>query len=405
MLTNYDVVWDGRIRKQARSLAAAGAAVTVIGYGTDDCGALTNEPHQSILLERPQAGRSWWQHHRIPRIVRVLISRMRTLADNWCSLYAPSWWADKNQVDENLVVQVLKCEPDVLHLYNPSVVPTARRVMKTWAGPVVYDAGELFENYFPRSGWGVQRQRAADWAERYMSTVAAAVTTVSPSIAHVLRERFARQDVEVVLNSLHAEDFTAQEVRRPVRLLNQAGFRTTTHDHLMVEAMVHLRGLATLTMQGWFMSPAYEQQVRDFIAEHDLGDTVFLEGSYSPLECIQLASNHDVGVAVYRADTRSKDLTLANRFFTYLGAGLALAMPDVAAHRDFPEYEEFGILLDTSSAETIAESLRPLLEDPARIDRMKKAALGAYERYSWEQQERVLIGVYERVLAEVADRD
>ena len=84
--------------------------------------------------------------------------------------------------------------------------------------------------------------------------------------------------------------------------------------------------------------------------------------------------------------------------FTYLNAGLAVAMPDVPANRNLPGYETYGILLDSSDPESVAVSLRSLLENPERISQMKAAALHAAPQFSWENQERVLIETYQRVL-------
>ena len=399
ILTNYRVLRDGRTRKEARTLAEAGAVVSVIGYGRGDEALLAGEPYEPVLLERPVPKSRRWGHESVWWPARVVVNTICNALQDLLPRVMPGLWARTRLMDGEMVSAVVQRRPDVVHAHNVSTAAAVKRILRYRRVPVIYDAEELFDGYYADDESGRRAQRVADWAERYLAKKAAAIITVSPLIARYLATKMTRDDVTVVLNSLYSEEVSPGSVGTPVRLLNQSLIRKVAHDHLLVEAMVHLRGLATLTMMGHCIEPDYEEMIRGLIREHRLEDTVTLTGAYDPLESIQLAQGFDIGVASYRADTLSKDYTLANRFFTYLGAGLALAMPDVAAHRVFPGYDHFGILLDTSSSEALAASLRPLILDPARIETLKASAYQASCHYSWEQQEPVLLSVYDRILS------
>ena len=394
-----DVVNDGRVRKEARSLVNAGAIVTVVGQGRKVSPSLADEPYRVVLASQRLAKTiySLLQRRYIRSVVKALKSVVRALRPGGGRSFSvrsmPKFY------NAGMVDLIVAAKPDVVHAHNVYTLTAATKAADQVGAKLIYDARELFDGYF-RQAWALKMgaQEQADQIETLGMARADGVLTVSPLIAAHLEKRFGREDITVLYNSLPFEEMSPEPVHQPVRILNQAGFRSTTWDHLIVEAMVHLRDVATLTMQGRFQRQDYREYVEEIIAKNGLQEVVTLTGEYDPLDSIRLAHGFDVGVGTYQPDTVSKDLTLANRFFTYLNAGVALALPDVAAHRDFPGYGEYGILLDTTNAETIAASLRPLLEDPARISAMKRAALAAAPEYSWDRQSEKLVELYRRVL-------
>ena len=396
ILTAYDVLRDGRVRKQARSLAAAGALVTVVGYGTQaDVRALHSEPYSISILPRQDRIAPAVRRADAPGPLNRTLTTAKALVGRGLSVLAPQVLLHRFFYNPAMVAAAVESNPDVVHAHNDLVVPMALAAVEQTGARLVYDSREMFDGYYRKQRNAVMMQRLSDRCERRALAQADAVFTVSPLIAKHLTDRYERPDIHVLYNSLPAAPIEPQPVHHPVRLLAQAGFRDTTYDHLMVEAMVHLRGRAVLTMQGRFPSDEYQRFVEGIITEHGLEDVVTLSGEFEPFDSVALAAAHDIGVATYRADTPSKNLTLSNRLFTYLNAGLAVAMPDVEAHRALTDYGEFGILLDTSSPEAIAMGLGELIQDPERITQMKRAALEAAPLYSWEQQERALVEVYQ----------
>ena len=400
ILTAYDVIHDGRVRKQARALSGAGAAVTVVGHGTpQDADELAAEPYDVALV--PRSDRIALATHRAGQrgLLNRALSAGKSLGGRAVATFTPQALLQRYFHSSDMVDAVVASDPDVIHVHNDLTVPTALDAAARTGAMLVYEAEEVFDGYYAQQRNAAMMQRLSDWCEAQAMVRADAVIAVSPLAAQHLAARYGRGDVAVVLNSLPYAEREPQPVHRPVRLVIQSSIRDTTRDHVAVEAMAHLRDVAVLTVQGRFLREEYHRQFREIIAQHGLEDVVTLTGRFDPFESVELASSHDVGVAVYPTTGLNLRYTLSNRIFTYLNAGLAVAMPDVPAHRELPGFPQFGVLLSTADAASVAASLRPLLEDPSRIAQMKTAALAAAPQFAWEVQEQILIDTYVRVLS------
>ena len=100
----------------------------------------------------------------------------------------------------------------------------------------------------------------------------------------------------------------------------------------------------------------------------------------------------------YKGDTLNLRSTVPNKLMDYLGAGLALAVSDLEGHRSVLDGTGAAVFIDPASAETIAEDLSRLVNEPIRINEMKHAALETARRYEWSVQAERLIRVCESVL-------
>ena len=107
-----------------------------------------------------------------------------------------------------------------------------------------------------------------------------------------------------------------------------------------------------------------------------------------------------MGITLFVATSRSNELSLANRYFDYMHHGV----PQLAAR--YPEYEninreyEVASLLDDITPGTIATALNKLLNDPEYYYKLQQNCLEAREVYCWQEEEKRLLGVYERLFAE-----
>jgi glycosyltransferase involved in cell wall biosynthesis len=79
----------------------------------------------------------------------------------------------------------------------------------------------------------------------------------------------------------------------------------------------------------------------------------------------------------------------------YLGAGLAVVASDLPGHRSILDGTGAAVLIDASSADTIAAALRSVVQDPARLGTMKRAAVLTAKRYEWSGEARKLVRLYE----------
>ena len=107
-----------------------------------------------------------------------------------------------------------------------------------------------------------------------------------------------------------------------------------------------------------------------------------------PGELLSRLAEHDIGLALEQQEIKSRNLTLTNKIFQYLQAGLALVATDTAGQREIVESSlSLGPLVPCGDSRALAERLDGLCRDPARLAEAKSVSLkAAQERYCWEQE-------------------
>ena len=105
-----------------------------------------------------------------------------------------------------------------------------------------------------------------------------------------------------------------------------------------------------------------------------------------PDQMVEVARGYDVGLALEQTDVPNRALCLTNKAFTYILAGLAVAMTDT------PGQHPLGVALGAGAAlvppgspDALATSFACWRDDPRRLDCAKRAAWrAAVERWNWD---------------------
>jgi glycosyltransferase involved in cell wall biosynthesis len=124
-----------------------------------------------------------------------------------------------------------------------------------------------------------------------------------------------------------------------------------------------------------------------------LDDHVALLGWHRHSRLAEFYQHCHVGLLPF-LDTPHVRVTLANKLFDYMGAGLAVLAADLPPMRRVLEGVGAGVLYTVGSTRALAEQLVRLLKDPDRC-----RALGARGReavvaqYHWGRDEATLLGV------------
>ncbi|MDR1775075.1 MAG: glycosyltransferase family 4 protein [Actinomycetes bacterium] len=380
MLTPMPVESDSRIHKECQALKQAGAEVTVISLGTDP--AWTSPYFRSVSVPFPPT-------RQIPQGAQVSVI---------ASPFRKAGGFLRQKAHETAIRAALDRHPaDIYHAHDlPSLLYIQPHVTKT-NHPFIYDSHEIWLQ-LPGTDIRSSDYRRLSVAEAAGIRDAASFITVSPCYAEYFARTYQCEPPSIIANAPTEMAEQATEVHRPVRLLSQSNPRPETNDESLVRAMQYLRGTAVLTIQGGLKGNDYITYLRELVQAEGLGDCVFFSGEYVPEQSVLIAQDHDIGVAVYPVDSSSFDLTLPIRFFVYMAAGLAMAMPPATAFRAFPGFSEFGITLGGVSPQEIAHSLMMLLGDRNQITRMKQRSLEHGRQWTWDRQAARLVELYAQVL-------
>ena len=112
-----------------------------------------------------------------------------------------------------------------------------------------------------------------------------------------------------------------------------------------------------------------------------------------PSEMARLAAGADLGLSLEQTQPLNRDLCLTNKIFTYLLAGIPVALSSTRAQRAIaPELGEAAFLPDFSQPARAATQLDQWLSDPARRASARASAWHAGRtRYNWDAEQQTLL--------------
>ena len=396
MLVSNNLAIDARVRKEAETLANVGADVTVIGWGTEKPQDIIDNASYQLELARPMVdgkdiaprlGREdVWYPVRVLVNKTVTASRQRRYAQQVDeSGYTPQ------VIRQEMIETAKRFDFDIVHAHDLDTLYAGYRIAQDQGAKLIYDSHELYlELHFLSPLLKVHYEKI----EAEIFPKIDALVTVSTQIGRILCEQYNRPDLEPVVlynGGVKVVDEIAL-VSSPVRLFFQGAFAPDRNLVELTAAMEHLRGKATLTLQGWGLD---EEPIRDMIAERSLEGVVEIIAPCPPFEVVQSASSYDVGIINSIAEDKNFLVTLPNKLFDYMSAGLAVASTNLPPIQEILEIEGCGIVYEQKGIEHTAQVLNELVSDSGRIAVMKQASLVAAPKYAWDAQAKKLIALYQ----------
>jgi glycosyltransferase involved in cell wall biosynthesis len=151
--------------------------------------------------------------------------------------------------------------------------------------------------------------------------------------------------------------------------------------------------------------PGYREKILQLLPperRHRVGFIPFIPPESLP----QKLAEFDLGLALEPHQPISRNLTIANKIFQYLNAGLAVVATDTAGQSEvLRAAPDAGLLVTAHETGELARRLDRLLAEPARLRSMQAAARrAAEEQFCWEHETPRLLAAVEQALAAVAGR-
>lgn len=138
-------------------------------------------------------------------------------------------------------------------------------------------------------------------------------------------------------------------------------------------------------------------EIQNRVKKMQLQKRVFFTGKRLPEELPLLLSKARAGLNLLRDEGLSYRYSLANKFFDYVHAGI----PQICI--DFPEYvsllQKFPVGISCSLEKSAIQRALDELKSSARCDQMRREAQKARQIWNWQEEEKNLIGLYDRLFA------
>jgi glycogen(starch) synthase len=439
---------DTRVRKEAETLAAAGYEVRVFSLASP--GRPVLETVRGVTYERVwlrEATREAWRRRRRLQELRldryrrrlsphsaapgrdhdvaavtsraggrraaaagaeataraVYRAKLRVERETYLWLLAARWhlelWA---AVAEPLA----RFDPGVVHSHDLLTLNAGRRHTRRTGALLVYDSHEL--ELHSRRYRTVHQRVVARMVERVGVRAASAVITVSAAIAEELSRTYGIPLPTVLLNSPPLE---LSRAPAPFSVRDACGVGPEETLIVFTGALSPSRGIEQtidafpqlppsfhLALMGP-RKPHLEAAFLEQVAALALDDRVHLVDPVRGELVGAVIASADAAVVPQGTVARSQDLTLPNKLFDAVMAGLPVAAAATTSMSAFVRNHELGTLFDVNDPASLARAIRDVVErtPPGIADRERLEHL--QEQVSWERQGEVLVDLYRRLTA------
>ena len=388
----YDGDWPKgatRVVKEPRSLAAAGPEVHLVARNE------TRDPRVE------QTG--WMTVHRLPAFGPRLVNK----AVNFPYFFNPFWilaiWRVARAVGA-----------DGILVADLPLGPTALWVGR-WLGlPVYFDMVEVYPEFlrtlwqFEPMGWSdhlVRNPRVAEWLERRVLPRFEVVFVVSEESRQRAIALGVRPERLVILGNTpeHPEELAADRPVPPLLLPHRGRpvllfVGTIIQDRGVLKAVEAMpRVLAAVPDALLVVVGDGPARAEAEAAARRLGvaEQVLFAGWRPHAELAAWYRHADIGLQPF-LDGSHVRITLANKLFDYMAAGLPVAATDLPSTRRILMDADAGILLPVDDAPGFADGLIGLLRDPERRRRLGEHGRQAVaDRYAWRHDEARLLAALE----------
>jgi glycosyltransferase involved in cell wall biosynthesis len=306
--------------------------------------------------------------------------------------------------DDEFVKAGIRSGADVFHAHDLNTLFPAVVLARKTGASLVYDSHELYVNRRAMRGpWHRLR-----WLliEAQMIRHAEEVITVSDSIAQVLVERYKIEKPTLVRNVQGYVGTTRKGVLRELPALQHIGPQDSIAIYagritggrglgILVEASQYLDGVYIVLLGR--ENIRYSRELKAMIRQRGVEHKVILVPPVEPEEVHEYVSSADVGLMLTENVCLSYYYGAGNKLFHYLMAGVPVIVSDQPEKRKIVETYDVGRFCKVEDPRELARVIQELADDTDACRRYAANARKAARILNWENEEKKLLDVYERI--------
>ena len=138
-------------------------------------------------------------------------------------------------------------------------------------------------------------------------------------------------------------------------------------------------------------------QTKELIESNQLQQKVLLKGKLEPIALQQITATAFAGITIFENNGLSNYLSLANRFFDYIMAGIPQICVNYPSYSQINKENEVALLISDTNSKTITDALNLLVSDAVVYKNLKENCIKAREILNWHQEEKKLIAIYKSI--------
>ncbi|WP_130904115.1 MULTISPECIES: glycosyltransferase family 4 protein [unclassified Pseudomonas] len=394
------IVWnefrnDARVLKEAQTLQGAGYDVTVFALHTPGV-TLEHEILEGGIKVSRVARSPFWKLRKAKTSSgqvggNASIGRLSP-ARQVLRIAARMW------THGVLAARIAMHRADVVHAHDVNTLPTAWFAAKISGARVIYDAHEISTS---REGYDSFRRLVGVVEKLLMPRVQGTITTTDARAKFFSRAYGISRPV--VLQNRPRLTFTQSSQR----IREQLGLTETWPIILYQGGLQQGRGLERLVRLVARVPEAYfvfigggrlTQPLISLSQELALTDRVHFIPTVSLADLPDYTASADIGVQPIENTCLNHFTTDSNKLFEYLIAGLPVVATDFPEIRRIVRAHDVGLLVREGDDQMLADALKVLVRDSNLRLRLANNARSASMSLNWEDQQALLIDLYNRVL-------
>lgn len=368
MLVTSGIINDSRVIREATIAAENGFDTHMIGRHVPELGEKDpNWPFSCHLID-------------IPRKEASLLARI----------------IERTQMGIALLIDTIKRKPDIVHCNDFDTLPFGFLAAVICDSALVYDSHEL---------WSVNGQvtqhRIGGWLVRtiegFIASRCDAVISVSHAAGDWLKAEYDLKNLYVVTNCPNIGTVRRLPKESEFELLYHGMFAPDRGCEELISCAKDVRPYGIhIHFRGYGEWMGHYKQLSEATGQ----DNIIFSDKVPAGEVSTAASASHVGVALTRPITKSYELTVSNKLFEYLAAGLPVILSDVPEHRYLNEKYHFGIILHEMTAEALAQAAIRIRTDEALYKELAQNAEAASKELCFEKEGQNLLKIYRRIVEE-----
>jgi len=142
----------------------------------------------------------------------------------------------------------------------------------------------------------------------------------------------------------------------------------------------------------------FSAKARQLVKDLDLEKKIFFRGMIEPLDLYTYTYHASIGINLGDGTGLNNYLSLNNKFFDYIHAGLPQVAMDFPEFRKINEQFEVAVLVPDLQVQAIAEAINILMEDWDKYDHVKMNCERARLVLNWQEESIKLVEFYNHLL-------
>lgn len=221
-------------------------------------------------------------------------------------------------------------------------------------------------------------------------------------VSHSAREYFLKKysvkNITTITNSPIVKKPVIERIKnQPLRALYIGGYANGRGIEEYIESGKYINPQkCKLTLRAFGND---EKRFKDISSNNCLEQVVEFLPIVNPTEIIDVISKTaDIGIVLTKNTCLNHKLTVSNKIFDYVNAGIPVIMSNVDEHILINNEYKIGIVLDEITPQTVAESINSLVDNDELYNELSNNCLKAAKILNWNAQEKTIKTIYDEVL-------